>query len=64
MPGITTVGEILARGEKELMLLRNFGQKSKQEIEDRLETIGLSLKPEGTTTETAAPPEEKVEQKS
>jgi len=57
--GITTVGEILSRGEKELMLLRNFGQKSKQEIEDRLEKIGLSLNPEGAS----APPAEKVEQK-
>lgn len=57
--GITTVGEILSRGEKELMLLRNFGQKSKQEIEDRLKIIGLSLKPGGAS----APPAEKVEQK-
>lgn len=65
--GITTVGEILSRGEKELMLLRNFGQKSKQEIEDRLKTIGLSLKPDGdgatVTAATTAPPEEKVEEK-
>lgn len=63
--GITTVGEILSRGEKELMLLRNFGQKSKQEIEDRLKTIGLSLKPEGAgpSTATTDAPEEKVEQK-
>jgi DNA-directed RNA polymerase subunit alpha len=57
--GITTVGEILSRGEKELMLLRNFGQKSKQEIEDRLKLIGLSLKPEGASVL----PEEKVEEK-
>lgn len=57
--GITTVGEIINRGEKELMLLRNFGQKSKQEIEDRLKTIGLSLTPEGANL--AAP--EKAEQK-
>lgn len=60
--GITTVGEILSRGEKELMLLRNFGQKSKQEIEDRLKAIGLSLKPEGIGA-PAAPEDEKVEQK-
>lgn len=44
--GITTVGEILRKGEKELMQLRNFGQKSKQEIEARLEAIGLSLSAE------------------
>jgi DNA-directed RNA polymerase subunit alpha len=61
--GITTVGDILNRGEKELMLLRNFGQKSKQEIEDRLKTIGLSLKPEGLNgapAETVEPEQGKV----
>jgi DNA-directed RNA polymerase subunit alpha len=42
---ITTVGELIAKGTKELMKLRNFGQKSYQEIEDRLQTIGLSLAP-------------------
>lgn len=42
---ITTVGEIISRGEKELMALRNFGQKSKQELEERLNTLGLSLAP-------------------
>jgi len=41
--GITTVGELLSKGEKEMMSLRNFGQKSKQELEERLETLGLSL---------------------
>jgi DNA-directed RNA polymerase subunit alpha len=41
--GITTVGEIVSKGEKELIQLRNFGRKSKQEIEQRLTEIGLSL---------------------
>jgi len=41
--GIVTVGELVTKGEKELMTLRNFGQKSRQEIEERLEAIGLSL---------------------
>lgn len=41
--GIATVGDIMSRGEKELMLLRNFGQKSKQEVGERLKSIGLSL---------------------
>ncbi len=44
--GIATVGEIISRGEKELMKLRNFGQKSKQEIEERLNAMGLSLTPQ------------------
>jgi len=41
--GIATVGELASKEEKELMGLRNFGQKSKQEIKDRLEELGLSL---------------------
>jgi DNA-directed RNA polymerase subunit alpha len=42
---INTVGELIGKGPKELLKLRNFGQKSYQEIEGRLETIGLSLTP-------------------
>ena len=56
--GIATVGELASKEEKDLMALRNFGQKSKQEIIDRLEALGLSLAPhdgegeeEGETTE-------------
>ena len=44
--GIATVGELISKGEKELMNLRNFGQKSKKELEERLETLGLSLTPQ------------------
>lgn len=40
---ISTVGEIMERGEKGLMSLRNFGQKSRKEIEDRLQEIGLTM---------------------
>ena len=42
---ITTVGELIAKGPKELLKLRNFGQKSYQEIENRLVVMGLSLTP-------------------
>jgi DNA-directed RNA polymerase subunit alpha len=42
---ISTVGELIGKGPKELLKLRNFGQKSYQEIEDRLSSIGLSLNP-------------------
>jgi DNA-directed RNA polymerase subunit alpha len=42
---IGTVGELIGKGTKELLKLRNFGQKSYQEIEDRLASIGLSLEP-------------------
>lgn len=41
--GITNVGEIMSRGEKELMSLRNFGQKSKVELDERLKELGLTL---------------------
>ena len=40
---IATVGELVSKKEKELMSLRNFGQRSKQEIVERLEALGLSL---------------------
>jgi len=41
--GITTLGELVSKGEKELLSLRNFGQKSMQEIEEHLKELGLSL---------------------
>ena len=43
--GIATLGELVGKTEKELLTLRNFGQKSKREIEERLEGLGLSLAP-------------------
>jgi DNA-directed RNA polymerase subunit alpha len=45
--GITTVGELISKGEKELLSLHNFGQKSMQEIKERLEALELSLTPVG-----------------
>jgi DNA-directed RNA polymerase subunit alpha len=44
--GITTVGELISKGEKELLALHNFGQKSKQEVDERLKALGLSLAPQ------------------
>lgn len=41
--GITTVGDLVSKGEKELLSLRNFGQKSRQEVEERLRSLGLVL---------------------
>jgi DNA-directed RNA polymerase subunit alpha len=51
---ITTVGELIGKGTKELLKLRNFGQKSYQEIEERLASIGLSLNPKVETEEGEA----------
>ena len=68
--GITTVGELIGRGEKELLSLRNFGEKSMRELEERLVAIGLSLSPkveEAAEAEEAeeveAQPEEAKEEK-
>ncbi len=44
--GIATVGELISRGEKGLLALHNFGQKSRQEVEERLAALGLSLTPQ------------------
>lgn len=43
--GIATVGELASKEEKDLMALRNFGQKSNREIKERLEALGLTLTP-------------------
>ena len=51
--GISTVGEIISKGERELLSLRNFGLKSKHEIEDRLNALGLSITPQ---IEESTPP--------
>ncbi len=56
---IETVGQIIGKGESELLALRNFGQRSKEEIEERLEELGLSLKPQAE--ESTTPEEEGVE---
>jgi DNA-directed RNA polymerase subunit alpha len=40
---IATVGEVINKGEKGLMTLRNFGVKSLQELEERLQELGLTL---------------------
>jgi DNA-directed RNA polymerase subunit alpha len=40
---IATVGEVISKGEKGLMTLRNFGVKSLQELEERLKELGLTL---------------------
>jgi DNA-directed RNA polymerase subunit alpha len=58
---IATVGELIGKGTKELLKLRNFGQKSYQEIEERLASIGLSLNPKVDQTGDS---EEGIEQES
>lgn len=62
--GITTVGELLAKGAKEMMALRNFGQKSKQELEERLVTLGLSLSGDLNKEEEELPEQTEIEEEN
>ena len=48
---IQTVGEVVSKGEKGLMTLRNFGVKSLQELDDRLGELGLKLIQSGEITD-------------
>ena len=40
---IKTIGELVTKTEQEMLLYRNFGKKSLQEIDEILKTMGLSL---------------------
>lgn len=42
--GITTVGELAALSEDELLRLRNFGRKSLTEVREKLTELGIPLK--------------------
>ncbi|HWC34263.1 MAG TPA: DNA-directed RNA polymerase subunit alpha, partial [Mycobacteriales bacterium] len=42
--GIHTVGELVSRSEADLMDIRNFGQKSIDEVKGKLAGLGLALK--------------------
>lgn len=44
--GINTVGDLLQKSEAELMDIRNFGQKSIDEVRSKLEELGLALREE------------------
>ena len=41
--GINTVGDLVSTDQKELLGLRNFGEKSRQEVQERLKALGLSF---------------------
>ncbi|MFH1662940.1 MAG: DNA-directed RNA polymerase subunit alpha [Chloroflexota bacterium] len=43
--GVNTVGELISTDINDLMSLRNFGQKSKKEIDEKLRDLGLSFTP-------------------
>jgi DNA-directed RNA polymerase subunit alpha len=44
--GLNTVGDLVQKSEAELMDIRNFGQKSIDEVKTKLEELGLGLREE------------------
>jgi DNA-directed RNA polymerase subunit alpha len=44
--GINTVGDLVQKSEAELLDIRNFGQKSIDEVKAKLDELGLELRPE------------------
>jgi DNA-directed RNA polymerase subunit alpha len=42
--GIDTVEQLINQSEKELLKIRNFGHKSMEEVKEKLEKMGISLK--------------------
>jgi DNA-directed RNA polymerase subunit alpha len=41
--GIRTIGELVGKSESDLLAVKNFGQKSLDEIKEKLNEMGLSL---------------------
>ncbi len=42
--GINTIGELVARSAEDMMRVRNLGRKSLEEVEEKLQSLGLALK--------------------
>ncbi|MFQ5826445.1 MAG: DNA-directed RNA polymerase subunit alpha [Dehalococcoidia bacterium] len=51
--GINTLGELLEKSEEELMQLRHFGQKSGDEVKERLQAMGFVPPSEGSPAAVA-----------
>ena len=47
--GVATVGELVTKTEQDLLDIRNFGQKSIEEVKQKLQEMGLSLADYGYT---------------
>ena len=56
--GIQTVGELLQRSREELLKIRNLGKISLKEIEERLQTLGYSLRADDTPSAETEQPED------
>jgi DNA-directed RNA polymerase subunit alpha len=44
--GVATVGDLVQKSEEDLLEIRNFGQKSIDEVKAKLEELGLGLREE------------------
>ena len=54
---ISKMGELLEKSAKELLSLKTMGQKSVEEVQQRLEEIGFNLKGAEEKTEQGMPSE-------
>ena len=43
--GINSVAELVQRNQEDMMKVRNLGRKSLEEVEQKLEALGLGLRP-------------------
>ena len=43
--GINTISELVQRNQEDMMKVRNLGRKSLEDVEQKLEALGLSLRP-------------------
>ena len=50
--GVHTIGELVSHTEQDLLDIRNFGMKSIDEVKEKLQTLGLSLKSSPMTFDT------------
>lgn len=55
---ITTVGQILKKTKKELLEIQNFGQKSLEELTQKLQSLGFIIEEAEAKEAEASPPEE------
>ncbi len=60
---ILTMGELVQLTEADLMNIRNFGKKSLNEVKEKLESMGLSLRPSSERGELRIPPPSEQEEK-
>ena len=42
--GINTVGELIMKTEDDMMKVRNLGKKSLEEVDEKLNSLGLGLR--------------------